>query len=202
MFSNEFSLTMEFISLHNDANWVLTCVYGPCTADGKGLFLNWLKEVQMPDNVDWLILGDFKLIRNQENKNKPGGNIAEMLLFNEVISLLGLNEIPLQGRRFTWSNMQPSPLLEKLDRVLTSGSWTLAYPNTSAKALDMTPSYHTPCVVSISTSIPKSKVFRFENFRLLSDQFSGILADCWSTPNHPTDTAKSITAKFKCLTKN
>lgn len=42
----------------------------------------------------------------------------EMFLFNEAISPLGLNEVTLQGRMFTWSNMQPSPLLEKLVWVL------------------------------------------------------------------------------------
>ena len=84
-----------------------------------------------------------------------------MLLFNEAISLLGLNEIVLQGRKYTWSNMQPFPLLEKLDWVFTSSSWTLSYPNTSVKALDVAPSDHTPCIISISTVIPRSKVFRF-----------------------------------------
>lgn len=32
-------------------------------------------------------------------------------MFNDAISALGLNEIVLQGRKFTWSNMQPNPLL-------------------------------------------------------------------------------------------
>lgn len=50
--SNEFSLSMEFTSLHNDISWVLTCVYGPCTSEGKGLFINWLKNIEMPDNVN------------------------------------------------------------------------------------------------------------------------------------------------------
>jgi len=68
IFSNDYCLSMEFTSTHNDAYWVLTCVYGPCTAEAKVLFLNWLKEIQMPDNVDWLILGDFNLIR-QEDRN-------------------------------------------------------------------------------------------------------------------------------------
>ena len=140
---------------------MLTCVYGPNTAEGKELFLNWLKEIQMPNNVDWLILGDFNLIRRQEDRNRLGGNPSKMLLFNEAISLLGLNEIVLQGRKYTWSNMQPSPLLEKLDWVFTYSSWTLSYPNTSVKALDMAPSDHTPCIISISTVIPRSKVFRF-----------------------------------------
>ena len=96
---------MEFTSIHNDTSWVLTCIYGPCTVEGEILFLDWLKEIQMPDTIDWMNLGDFNLIRRQENRNKPGGNVNEMLLFNEAISLLGLNEIPLQGRKYTWSNM-------------------------------------------------------------------------------------------------
>jgi hypothetical protein len=32
------------------------------------------------------IVGDFNLIRGPHNRNKPGGNVEEMLLFNEVIS--------------------------------------------------------------------------------------------------------------------
>ena len=125
-----------------------------------------------------------------------------MFMFNEVIGLLGLNEIVLQGRKFTWSNKQPFPLLEKLDWVFTSSSWILSYPNTSAKALDMTPSDHTPCVISISTTIPRSKVFKFENYWMLNDQFAEIVAECWATPNHHCDKAKSLTAKFKLLWKN
>jgi hypothetical protein len=44
-------------------------------------------------------------------------------------------------------------------------------------------------------------VFRFENYWLLSDQFSGILSDCWSMPVQESDCAKIITAKFKNLRK-
>jgi len=40
---------------------------------------------------------------------------AEMFMFNDAISALGLIEIVLQGRKYTWSNMQPNPLLQKLD---------------------------------------------------------------------------------------
>lgn len=36
-------------------------------------------------------------------------------IFNEVISSQGLLEIPLQGRSYTWSNMQADPLLEQLE---------------------------------------------------------------------------------------
>jgi hypothetical protein len=66
----------------------------------------------MPDYFDWLLVGDFNLLRNPEDRNKPGGDLSEMLLFNEAISALGLVELPLQGRKFTWTIKQTSPLLE------------------------------------------------------------------------------------------
>ena len=124
-----------------------------------------------------------------------------MFLFNEVISHLGWTEIPLQGRKFTWSNMQPSPLLEKIDWVFTSECWNLSFPNTNLRALDMAPSDHTPCVVTIATNIPKSRIFRFENYRLLDEQFPVILTKCWADTNHHTDCAKALTTKFKALRK-
>jgi hypothetical protein len=97
--------------------------------------------------------------------------------------------------------MQPSPLLEKLDWAFTSSSWIISYPNTSAKALDMVPSDHNPLIISISTIIPKSKIFRFENFWLCSAEFISLVNELWSSQNHQTDPAKVITARFKELRK-
>lgn len=103
---NEFAITTEFRSRHDNSKWVLTCVYG---------------NVQMnPDT--WLILGDFNLIRKAKDRNWDGGDISKMFRFNASLSQLGLNEIVLHGRKFTWSNMQPPPVLGKLDWVFTSNS--------------------------------------------------------------------------------
>lgn len=111
-------------------------------------------------------------MRKPENRNKPGANLADLLRFNDASSTLDLNEIQLQGRKFTWSNQQqPSPLLEKLDWVFTNDSWTLSYPTTSVKALGMDPSDHCPCDISISTSIPRKSFFRFENYWLEHNKF-------------------------------
>jgi hypothetical protein len=47
-----------------------------------------------------------------------------MMNFSSAIQALVLEEIPLKGRNFTWSNMQDDPLLEKLDWIFTSANWT------------------------------------------------------------------------------
>ena len=83
-----------------------------------------------------------------------------MLLFNEAISALGLVELPLYGRKFTWSNMQQSPLLERLDWFFSSISWTNNFSGTSVSTLTMETSYHVPCLVSVTTDIPKGLVFQ------------------------------------------
>lgn len=115
-FSNEFSMTVEFSSRHNNDSWILTNIYGPCTVEGKGNFLEWFEQIQMPESIDWMIVGDFNLMRKQEDRNKEE-DLTEMFMFNDAISALGLTEIILQGRKYTWSNMQPNPLLQKLDWV-------------------------------------------------------------------------------------
>lgn len=92
------------LSAHNEESWVLTTVYAPCTAKGKREFLSWIQSIQMPAETDWLIIGDFNLTRRPEDRNREGGDVAEMFLFNEAISHLGLVELPLIGRQYTWTN--------------------------------------------------------------------------------------------------
>lgn len=124
-----------------------------------------------------------------------------MLLFNEAISRLRLTEIQLKGCKYTWSNKQQNPLLERLDWFFISSHWTTSYPNTFASSLSRDFSYHTPCVISISTSIPRPQVFRFENYWLEHYQFPSILQQGWTNQTTGTDRAKAIGAKFKNVRK-
>ena len=125
--------------------------------------------------------------------------ILKMYLFNEAISALGLVELPLKGRRFTWSNKQLSPLLERLDWFLTSALWTVTYPNIFASSVVNETSDHTPCVITILTAIPKTSIFRFENYWMEHEEFMPLVQHTWASSVNETDMAKVITAKFKNL---
>jgi exonuclease III len=100
-FQNEFSLSINFKSLLSNESWILTNIYGPCQAERKALFLDWFTNIDMLDNLDRIVLGDFNFTRKPSDRNKPGGDINDMLLFNDAISSLGLVELPLKGRQFT-----------------------------------------------------------------------------------------------------
>lgn len=164
IFQNRFSLSIQFTSTLSDQSWILTNVYGPCVHEDKIEFIEWFANIHMPIDVDWIVMGDFNFIRSPSDRNIPGGDVNEMLLFNEAISNLGLVELPLKGRKYSWSNMQDNPLLEKLDWFFTSASWMTTFPDTMVLPLARPISDHLPCMVKIGTSIPKSNIFRFEFF--------------------------------------
>jgi hypothetical protein len=146
-----------------------------------------------------LLLGDFNFIRSPENRNKPGGNVNDMLIFNDFIRRHNLIELQIKGRRFTWSNMQENPLLEQLDWFFTSFHWTAAYPSTLVTPQGKPTSDHTPCVITIQTSIPGSMVFRFENYWMAHSGFLNTVSSSWAKPTHKPNSAANINAKFKRL---
>jgi exonuclease III len=159
-----FGIVISFTSSHNNAVWTLVCVYDPCQGVERDNFVSLLYNLQIKPSENWLLLGDFNFIRSQDNRNRPGGDVNDMLIFNDIIGHLGLLELPLKGRAYTWSNMQTCPLLEQLDWFFTSANWISYYPNSIVLPLAKKRSDHVPCVVTINTNIPKARIFRFENY--------------------------------------
>ncbi|XP_073358055.1 uncharacterized protein [Aegilops tauschii subsp. strangulata] len=182
--------------------WILTNIYGPCQGEARERFLDWFKHIYMPDDMQWIIMGDFNYIRYPSNMSRSGGNFSDMLRFNEAINALALVEIPLKGRSFTWTNMQTAPLLEKLDWVFTFEAWTSQYPHTVVLPLAKPVSDHIPCLIQIGTHIPKANTFRFENYWLQIQGFEDIVKQNWESTLHIQDSANRITAKFKRLRKS
>jgi hypothetical protein len=146
-----------------------------------------------------MFIGDFNFYRSMENKNRNGGNMHDIMVFNEIISNLGLQEIPLKGRNYTWSNMQQDPLLVQLDWCFTSPNWVSNYPNTLLIPLARTTSDHTPCMAQIGTSIPKARVFQFESYWIEQPGFLEAIQSAWQTEVRANNSVTKISAKFKQL---
>jgi exonuclease III len=72
MHCESFALSVHFTSQHSSQNWTLVNIYGPCTGDLREDFVNWFENLIIPDDEDWLLLGDFNFIRSPTNINKPG----------------------------------------------------------------------------------------------------------------------------------
>jgi hypothetical protein len=146
-----------------------------------------------------MIVGDFNMYRSTENRNMEGGNMTYVFTFNEIISSIGLQEIPLKGKNYTWSNMQEDPLLEQIDWCFTSTHWISAFLNTLMLPLSRPTSDHTPCRIQIGTSIPKAQIFRFENHWIQQPGFSELVQQVWNINQRANNIASRIAAKFKLL---
>jgi len=77
IFQNEFAISVEFSSQFNNDSWILTSVYGPCDTDGKNAFMDWFENIQMLDDIQWLVVGDFNLIRKPEDRNRSRGTLVK-----------------------------------------------------------------------------------------------------------------------------
>ena len=150
----------------SNQSWKLTNIYGPTISEERMNFITWFNSLNANAMDMWIIMGDFNLMRSMNNRNRNGGDINNMLMFNRIIQDLDLEEIPIKGRAFTWSNMQDNPLLEKLDWIFTTPDWTAKYPNTMATPLAKVTSDHIPIQIQVGTAIPKAKIFRFEEYWL------------------------------------
>lgn len=135
------------------------------------MFIDWFFELDIPAREDWLLVGNFKISRAPDNRSRCGGNVNDMLIFNDFIRAQSLVALPIKGRSFTWSNMQLYPLVVQLDCHFTSIDWAVKYPNIIVMPLGKPVSDHSPCYVSIETRIPKAKIFRFEDFWITAPGF-------------------------------
>jgi hypothetical protein len=122
-----FSVTTRFA--HGDNSWWLTTVYGPHTDDEQVEFLNELRDIRATHNGGWIVMGDFNMIYQACDKNNPNVSRRSMGRFRRAIDDLELRELPLHGRRYTWSNERETPTLERLDRIFCSVDWEAGHPN-------------------------------------------------------------------------
>lgn len=194
-----FAIRLVVSSTHSMEVWSLVVVYGPCRQPARDLFVQWLHDLEYDDDDLWLLIGDFNFYRSADNRNTPGGNFNDTMIFNDIISSLGLIELPIKGHSYTWSNMQDTPLLEQLDWFFTSAAWTTQYPLTLVLPLARITSDHLPCKIQIGTYIPKANIFRFENYWFSHPGCMEQIKNAWSPPTDAVCSAQIISTKFKLL---
>ena len=95
--------------------------------------------------------------------------------------------------------MRIDPLLEQLDWFLTSNNWTSSYPNTIVMPLGKPTSDHVPCYVSIQSKIPKTKLFRFEDYWIKQPGFFDVVQRSWNKRCYTPKTAMLLCKKLKTL---
>ncbi|XP_078173283.1 uncharacterized protein LOC144567103 [Carex rostrata] len=105
-----------------------------------------------------------------------------MQLFNDFISDAGLVDTPIKNRKFTWTSKRPDPVFSKIDRVLTSAEWTVAYPVITLEALEILISDHTPLLLSCKGLQQQARNNKFECFWFNYEMPRAMVQNLWNNP--------------------
>jgi hypothetical protein len=109
-----------FDERHN-FSWTFTGVYGPQGELEKKMFIRELKNLKQTTLPSWLIFEDFNLIY-KEDKNNGRLNRRLMLRFRRDLNHMGVKEIYLSRRKYTWTNSQQTPTMLRIDRAFCTPS--------------------------------------------------------------------------------
>ena len=184
-----------------DPPWWFTGVYGPHRDDEKLAFLDELREVRSYCHGPWMLAGDFNMIYCSEDKNNENVNRALMGRFRRFVNELELKEIPLLGRRYTWSNERDSPTLVKLDRVLCTNDWEDIYMDCVLQTHATEMSDHCPLILGLREGFIGKRRFHFESFWTRLDGFHETVQKSWESPVQDCSPLLRISIKLKRLAK-
>jgi endonuclease/exonuclease/phosphatase family metal-dependent hydrolase len=123
----KYFLQLDLWDKERRTKWNFMNVYGAAQEENKAEFLTELAANINRCKEPLVIGGDFNIIRNSSEKNK-GGTHRHTSLFNSVINTFSLIDLHMSGGKFTWSNNQENPTLQRLDRFLVSSDWEKLFP--------------------------------------------------------------------------
>lgn len=177
----EHSVTVQLEATMSQEEWWMTSVYGPQEDNEKIEFLREIRQIQQVVGERWLVLGDFNMILHDQDKNTANLNRRTMGAFRKAVNDLALREIPLQGRKYTWSN---DSTLTRIDRAFCSNEWELMFPQCMLLAMSSSVSDHSPLILVGNSEKKVYKGFRFESFWPRVDGYQDIIQQAWSQPTN------------------
>lgn len=96
---------------------------------------------------------------------------------------MGLIEISLLDRQFTWSNIREDPYLVMLDRVLVSYTWEARFGQSKVYSIPKPMSDHAPICLDSSKIGPKASILsQFKKWWLEHDDDHNMIRMNWSLP--------------------
>ena len=125
------TLSLAFTSTTSDAAFTVTNVYAPSDHRDSLAFLLDLEEIAAQISGNWVIAGDFNLTRGASDNSSGAVDTRLADAFNDSIHKLGLIDIPLLDKLFTWSNHRDCPSLARLDRFFFNAEMSTAFPNST-----------------------------------------------------------------------
>ncbi|KAE8801563.1 hypothetical protein D1007_22777 [Hordeum vulgare] len=114
--------------------------------------------------------------------------------FSRALDRSALHELPLIGRKYTWSNEQAVPTLVRLDRAFHNVEWEMRFPTAKLLPQASSISDHCPLLLIDENVIHINRRFRYESYWQYIRGFQEVVKQAWivSTGDSSSITRLSI----------
>lgn len=116
--------------------------------------------------------------------------------FKRTIDELQSAQLPLHGRRFTWSNEQDTPTMTRIDHFFGSLEWHELFPNADLQAIASLGSDHSPLLMNGDMEQHVYRGFRFEEYWLSVPGFTEMIQNTWEQPVNTQDAILRLHVKL------
>ena len=120
--------------------------------------------------------------------------------FRRLINDLGLQELPLHGRKYTWSNQQDTPTLVRLDRFLCTVDWEQLFPNCLLQSTASDGSDHCP-LLGLHDNKPGKARFHFEAYWTKLEGFQEAVEIAWVSEPASSCPFDTLSRKFRATVR-
>ncbi|GJY48504.1 RNA-directed DNA polymerase, eukaryota, reverse transcriptase zinc-binding domain protein [Tanacetum coccineum] len=141
---------------------------------------NRLQDFMHHHNGSYIMFGDMNAVRNEQEKVGSIFNNIEADYFKSFIDAIGLVDLPIGGRCFTWMN-KTGTKLSKLDHFFISEDVIDLLPDIRIAALDRIWSDHNPIILHVDKIDFGPSPFKLYNSWLLRDGFDDLIKSEWDS---------------------
>ncbi|GKV05619.1 hypothetical protein SLEP1_g17606 [Rubroshorea leprosula] len=154
-------------------------VYSPCQLGKKRILWEELKALVAGRSGNWCIMGDFNAVRKVGERGGSREISTEMREFDGFIRDVGLVDLPLIGRKFTWVQASGHHM-SRIDRFLLSEGWLNKWGDAKQWGLNRTVSDHCPILLKQQVVDWGPKPFKFFDSWLEQEGCRELIKETWS----------------------
>ncbi|KAG6783415.1 hypothetical protein POTOM_012862 [Populus tomentosa] len=171
-------LHIEGTFTQSNLDCLVSLVYAPNAGNLKNEMWTYLVTFRDSVSKPWCLAGDFNETLFPSDRKGGSQITSSMTRFKDCIDGCNLIELPLNGRKFTWSRGNTA---SRIDRVLLSGDWLQAFPSSTLFGLSQYISDHRPLHLLLDSANWGPKPFRFMNYWWLASDFRTMIQSFWSS---------------------
>ncbi|KAG6743423.1 hypothetical protein POTOM_054377 [Populus tomentosa] len=175
---------------------LVSFIYAPIDGTLKKELWDYLITFKDSVSTPWCLAGDFNETLSSSDRKGGSKVSAAMSRFKQCIDSCELLDLPLNGKRFTWSRGNAA---SRIDRIFVSGDWLQLLPASTLFGLPRFSSDHRPLQLLLDYKNWGPKPFRFMNCWWLMADFRKMIQSFWNSISVSSTGRGNMVSAFKML---